>query len=143
MSALLEALKAVTKEDLDSCESEIVRLESELFHLKTARQLMRTKLGLVVDKVAAMREGQKRRRRAVASSEDSDADDVAAAVAEPVDSGSQLLRDRRIAIYQHLQRNGATKMKVLCEKLKIPEGLMGAILNYQWFKRTDRGIELA
>ena len=54
MSALLEALKSVTKEDLDSCESEIERLELELFHLKTARQLMRTKLGLVVDKVAAM-----------------------------------------------------------------------------------------
>ena len=60
-----------------------------------------------------------------------------------MDSGSQLLRDRRIAIYQHLQGNGATKMKVLCEKLKIPEGSMGAILNHQWFKRTDRGIELA
>lgn len=139
MSALLEALKAVSQEDLDSCESEIVRLESELFHLKTARQLMRTKLGLVVDKVAAMKEGQKRRRTAAVSEEGTG---ESSGSSDAVDSGSQLLRDRRIAIYQYLQGNGATKLKVLCEKLKIPEGSMGAILNHQWFKRTERGIEL-
>lgn len=140
-SALLDALKNVTSEDLDACDAEIERLDKELVALRQARNLMRAKLGLLVDKVAAMHKGRTKK----AEERRSEAEKQAALVssgAAPSEAGTILVKQRREAIYNYLAANGPTLAKTLCQKLDIPLGSMGAVLNHQWFKSGKNGIEL-
>ena len=140
-SLLLEALKSISQEDLDACEAEIERLDKELVALRQARNLMKAKLGLIVDKVAAMHAGRTKK----AEERRSEAEKQAALVssgATAAEAGTILVKQRREAIYNYLAANGPTLAKTLCEKLDIPLGSIGAVLNHQWFKCGKKGIEL-
>lgn len=129
--SLFEALKNVTKEDLDKCIGRISEIEAELDGLKVARKLIEARLGLTPPRVNNFKGRRRQNTAEQVSGEQS---------AEP--QQYTLTERHRLRAKEYLMANGPTHQAALAKRCDIPQGSITAVLKHSWFAHTSRGVEL-
>lgn len=141
MSKLLQALEAITEEDLSTIDQQIASLRTQIDSLTAARKIIAAKLGIREPKVEAMLRAKAERKAARTAQQatvDSGVDQSDSDVA--LKTRKQVYREQ---IYRHLTMNGPTRVAVLCKALDIPNGSIGAVVKHEWFSNDNGVISIA
>lgn len=133
--SLFEALKNVTKEDLDKCIERIKEIEAELAGMKAARRLIETRLGIEHPRLSNFK-GRRPRKAA----EDASGEASGEQSAEPQQYTAT--ERHRLRAKEYLMANGPTHQAALAKRCDIPAGSITAVLKHPWFAHTSRGVEL-
>lgn len=135
--SLYEALKNVTQKDLDEVTAAIENLTRDLEQQRELRKLIEIKLGV------KRAHGGRRVRAQVEPVEGSPVSGktAAAAVDEPKRPLTAIDKYRQ-QVKEYLMANGPQLQAKICKDCKIPLGSITAVLNFAWFAKTDRGVEL-
>lgn len=123
----IDALAAVTQDDLNEVNTTIEELENQLSGLKRARGVILSALGK-----APKRSG------AVKGRVSKSLDDTFTVDSAPLTK----LDEYRQAVYRYLAANGPQQQATLAKRCNIPSGSMTAVVGHKWFVVTSRGVEL-
>lgn len=161
MSALMDALKNVSQEDLDQITEQLAEAEKVVDSLKEVRRLLEAKLGFrkplgwALKRAAAERRAAKAARVAdAAGSAEAEAhrDELGGEEAEAEAAEEQTVGKgptqmtatemHRRKAREFLKTRGYCSLAGIAKQCHIPMGSISNVLKFPWFMATGRGWEL-
>jgi len=123
----VDALKAVTQDDLREINDKIVETEKYLQGLKRAREIVKGALGM-----GPQRGGPRPAQRSSVPQP---------SATEPAQPTRK--EQYREVVYKYLLANGPQSQAVLCKQCGVPGGSITEVLKHPWFTHTAKGVDLA
>ena len=135
---LMEALSAVSQEDLDAVNEELEKLETKADQLKELKRIIEVKLNLRKPQGFHLR-GCKRKEKPAGDSSDTNSATTDNEMATQLSVTEQYRLDAR----RYIMANGPQLGGKIAKACDIPMGSITAVLKHKSFKQGPHGYELS
>lgn len=130
-TTLMDAIKAITVEDLAAVDKEITEKNAELGGLREVRRFMAMKVGVIKKKSHGKR----------AAGQAATGTDPARPSAPKGTLSEKYRRDVAKWLLEH--GNSPTRLSKLADAVGMPDGSASAIIAHPWFTKSDQGYYLS